>query len=58
MVPNIISNFSTHLTTISMVLNQIFGRIPKGFRQLFGLTDIIMADNYMEGIIPELFHIQ
>ncbi|KAL9316260.1 hypothetical protein ACSQ67_017261 [Phaseolus vulgaris] len=52
-LPDLIGNFSTHLTWLSMGLNQISGMIPEGIGQLIGLTDFIMGDNYLEGTIPD-----
>ncbi|KAL9316259.1 hypothetical protein ACSQ67_017260 [Phaseolus vulgaris] len=52
-LPDLIGNFSTHLTWLSMGLNQISGMIPEGIGQLIGLTEFIMEDNYLEGIIPD-----
>ncbi|WVY90731.1 hypothetical protein V8G54_036245 [Vigna mungo] len=52
-LPDLIGNFSTHLTTLSMWSNRISGKIPEGIGQLLSLTDFIMLDNYLEGTIPD-----
>ncbi|XP_029130299.1 receptor kinase-like protein Xa21 isoform X1 [Cajanus cajan] len=53
MLPDLIGNLSTHLTWLSMGINQISGMIPRGIGQLYSLTNFIMIDNYLEGIIPD-----
>jgi len=52
-VPDLIGNFSTHLTTLSMGLNRISGMIPDEIGQLIGLIDFVVADNYLEGTVPD-----
>ncbi|XP_020233762.1 receptor kinase-like protein Xa21 isoform X1 [Cajanus cajan] len=52
-LPDLIGNFSIHLTWLSMGINQISGMIPEGIGQLISLTNFIMIDNYLEGTIPD-----
>ncbi|WVY92122.1 hypothetical protein V8G54_037636 [Vigna mungo] len=52
-VPGLIGNFSTYLTTLSMGLNRISGIIPEEIGQLIGLIDFTMEDNYLERTIPD-----
>ncbi|XP_027941326.1 probable LRR receptor-like serine/threonine-protein kinase At3g47570 [Vigna unguiculata] len=52
-IPDLIGNFSTHLTTLRMGLNRISGMIPDEIGQLIGLIDFVVEDNYLEGTIPD-----
>ncbi|XP_027941329.1 probable LRR receptor-like serine/threonine-protein kinase At3g47570 [Vigna unguiculata] len=51
--PDLIGNFSTNLTSLSMECNQITGKIPEGIGQLIGLTSFVVPNNYLEGSIPD-----
>ncbi|RDX98939.1 putative LRR receptor-like serine/threonine-protein kinase, partial [Mucuna pruriens] len=52
-LPDLIGNFSTHLTWLSMGENQISGMIPERIGQLIGLTNLVMVENDLEGTIPD-----
>ncbi|CAJ2653363.1 unnamed protein product [Trifolium pratense] len=52
-LPNIIGNFSTHLSLLHMEYNQIHGVIPERIGQLIGLTDLEIGNNFLEGTIPD-----
>ncbi|XP_027941327.1 probable LRR receptor-like serine/threonine-protein kinase At3g47570 [Vigna unguiculata] len=52
-LPDLIGNFSTNLTSLSMECNQITGTIPERIGQLIGLTNFVVINNYLEGSIPD-----
>ncbi|XP_058744867.1 probable LRR receptor-like serine/threonine-protein kinase At3g47570 [Vicia villosa] len=52
-LPSLIGNFSTHLTRLSMQVNQISGVIPQRIGQLTGLTYLSLGNNLFEGTIPD-----
>ncbi|RHN57155.1 putative protein kinase RLK-Pelle-LRR-XII-1 family [Medicago truncatula] len=52
LLPNFIGNFSTNLTLLSMIYNQIYGEIPGTIGQLTGLSFLDIGYNFLEGPIP------
>ncbi|KAI4351072.1 hypothetical protein L6164_005457 [Bauhinia variegata] len=51
-LPDLIGNFSAHLSILLMGENQISGTIPEAIGQLVGLTFLDMEFNLLEGTIP------
>jgi len=49
---DLIGNFSTHLNSLQMQFNQIYGVIPERIGQLISLTYLNIGNNYLEGTIP------
>ncbi|AES80238.1 LRR receptor-like kinase family protein [Medicago truncatula] len=49
---DLIGNFSTHLNSLQMQFNQIYGVIPERIGELINLTYLNIGNNYLEGTIP------
>ncbi|XP_073146857.1 uncharacterized protein [Henckelia pumila] len=52
LLPDSISNLSTHLRTLCITDNRIHGNIPSGIQNLIGLRRITLDGNFLEGPIP------
>ncbi|KAK6228617.1 hypothetical protein SCA6_000957 [Theobroma cacao] len=52
-IPNILSN--SPLSTLDVSSNQLSGRIPMWMGNMQHLEEIVMADNHLQGPIPEEF---
>ncbi|KAK4278277.1 hypothetical protein QN277_016143 [Acacia crassicarpa] len=51
-LPKSIGNLSSHLNTLSMGFNRIFGSIPYEIGQLDGLMYLGLESNFLQGAIP------
>jgi len=52
-LPDLIGNFSTHLSWLQMGYNQIYGVIPQRIGQLINLTFLDIQHNFLDGTIPD-----
>ncbi|KAI3801315.1 hypothetical protein L1987_29419 [Smallanthus sonchifolius] len=53
MLPNSLGNFSSRLNYIGLYGNYVSGVLPSSIGNLFGLTEINLAQNNFSGMIPE-----